>query len=128
MKNKAIDQLSQYLSDQGLKSTRQRDAVLAVFIAARRHLSAEELYHLVKKAVRGIGYTTVYRTLKLLAGAGLAHERRFEDGITRYEYNAADSHHDHLICNRCGRIIEFENAQIEELQALVARKNRFLVQ
>jgi len=128
MKNKALDQLSQYLSDQGLKSTRQRDAVLAVFLAARRHLSAEELYHLVRKTARGIGYTTVYRTLKLLAGAGLAHERRFEDGITRYEYNAADSHHDHLICNRCGRIIEFENAQIEELQALVARKNRFLVQ
>ena len=128
MKNRAIDQLSQYLSDQGLKSTRQRDAVLAVFVAARRHLSAEELYYLVKKTARGIGYTMVYRTVKLLAGAGLAHERRFEDGITRYEYNAADSHHDHLICNRCGRIIEFENAQIEELQALVARKNRFLVQ
>lgn len=128
MKNRAIDQLSEYLADEGLKSTRQRDTVLAAFIAAGRHLSAEELYLLVKKTAAGIGYTTVYRTLKLLADAGLAHERRFEDGITRYEYNAADRHHDHLICNHCGTIIEFVNEQIEELQKTVARKNRFLVQ
>ena len=128
MKAKATQKLTAYLAGQGLKSTRQRDEILKVFTAAGRHLSAEELYHLVKKLHAGIGYATVYRTLKLLAGAGLAHERRFEDGITRYEYNAADRHHDHLICNRCGMIIEFENEQIEDLQKAVARKNRFLVQ
>jgi Fur family ferric uptake transcriptional regulator len=90
-------------------------------------LSAEELYLLIRKSDKGIGYATVYRTLKLLGEAGLAHERRFEDGITRFEYNAADGHHDHLICTRCGRIIEFENEQIEELQRAVAKKNKFLV-
>lgn len=121
------DQLSAYLAGQGLKSTRQRDRILEVFVAAGRHLSAEELYLLIRKSDKGIGYATVYRTLKLLAEAGLAHERRFEDGITRFEYNAAEGHHDHLICTRCGRIIEFENEQIEELQRVVARKNKFLV-
>lgn len=120
--------MSEYLSGQGLKSTRQRDVVLNAFVSAGRHLSAEELYLLVKKSNPGIGYATVYRTLKLLAEAGLADERRFEDGFTRYEYNASDGHHDHLICTRCGRILEFENERIEQLQQDVARKNRFKVQ
>jgi len=127
MNSKPSDQLSAYLAGQGLKSTRQRDRILDVFVSAGHHLSAEELYLLIRKSDKGIGYATVYRTLKLLAEAGLAHERRFEDGITRFEYNAAEGHHDHLICTRCGRIIEFENEQIEELQRAVARKNKFLV-
>jgi len=128
MKKKASDHLAEYLSGQGLKSTRQRDEILNIFVSAGRHLSAEELYLLVKKTNPGIGYATVYRTLKLLAESGLAYERRFEDGFTRYEYNATDAHHDHLICTGCGAIIEFENERIEQLQQDVARKNRFLVQ
>ena len=127
MKSNAAEQLSAYLAGEGLKSTRQRGRILEVFVAAGRHLSAEELYFLIKRTDRGIGYATVYRTLKLLADAGLAHERRFEDGITRFEHNAAEGHHDHLICTRCGRIIEFENEKIEELQQAVAKKNKFQV-
>lgn len=126
---KASQQLSEYLSGQGLRSTTQRDDILQVFVDAGQHLSAEELYVRVKKNHPGIGYATVYRTLKLLAGAGLADERRFEDGFTRYEYKAADGHHhDHLICTKCGAIIEFENERIEALQMDVAKKNQFLVQ
>jgi Fur family ferric uptake transcriptional regulator len=125
---KASLELASYLNGQGLKATRQRDEILKIFIKAGRHVSADELYQLVKKFVPGIGYATVYRTLRLLSDAGLAHEQRFEDGFTRYEYNASDSHHDHLICTKCGTIIEFENEQIEQLQRDVALKNRFIVQ
>ncbi len=128
MKKSAAEHLSQYLSGQGLKSTSQRDAILQVFVGAGRHVSAEELYGEVKKSHPRIGYATVYRTLKLLADAGLAEERRFEDGFTRYEYRATEGHHDHLICTRCGTIIEFENSRIEELQNDVARKKGFQVQ
>ncbi|HXY53129.1 MAG TPA: Fur family transcriptional regulator [Nitrospirota bacterium] len=128
MKRNASKQLAEYLADQGLKSTSQRDTILHIFVDAGRHLSAEELYARVKKSHPGIGYATVYRTLKLLAEAGLAEECRFEDGFTRYEYKATDGHHDHLICTKCGQIIEFENERIEELQQDVARKNRFRVQ
>lgn len=127
MKKKATEQLTEYLSGQGLKSTHQRDQILKIFVDVGRHLSAEELYALVKKSHPGIGYATVYRTLKLLAEAGLAEAQRFEDGFTRYEYNAANGHHDHLICTKCGAIIEFENERIEALQQDVARKNRFQV-
>jgi Fur family ferric uptake transcriptional regulator len=129
MPRKATEQLSEYLSGQGLKYTRQRDEILRVFVEAGKHLSAEELYERVKKTDPRIGYATVYRTLKLLSGAGLAEERRFEDGFTRYEYRTADGrHHDHLICTGCGRIIEFANEQIEALQQSVAKKNGFQVQ
>ena len=128
MRMKPTDHLAAYLATQGLKSTGQRDDILRIFVEAGRHVSADELYHLVRKAKPRIGYATVYRTLKLLSDAGLAHERRFADGFTRYEYNASDAHHDHLICTRCGTIIEFENEKIEQLQRLVAKRNRFLVQ
>jgi Fur family transcriptional regulator, ferric uptake regulator len=127
-KQAAVEQLSAYLSGQGLRSTTQRDKILRIFVDAGKHLSAEELYLHVKEAHSGIGYATVYRTLKLLAEAGLADERRFEDGFTRYEFKAAGNHHDHLICTQCGTILEFENKRIEVLQQDVARKNRFMVQ
>ncbi len=128
MRKSAAEHLSHYLAGQGLKSTSQRDAILNVFVSAGRHVSAEELYGRVKKTHPGIGSATVYRTLKLLADAGLAEERRFEDGFTRYEYRATKGHHDHLICTRCGTIIEFENSRIEELQIDVARRKGFQVQ
>jgi len=128
MQKRAAAYLAEYLIGQGLRSTIQRDKILAAFVEAGRHLSAEELYALVKRSHPGIGYATVYRTLKLLAKAGLAQERRFEDGFTRYEHTNADAHHDHLICTSCGVIIEFENERIEALQQDVARKNRFTVQ
>ncbi|HUJ18577.1 MAG TPA: transcriptional repressor [Nitrospirota bacterium] len=124
----AVDKLSEYLAGQGLKSTSQRDTIFNIFAKARQHLSADELYARVKKSNPGIGYATVYRTLRLLAEAGLAEECRFEDGFSRFEYKDTDTHHDHLICTRCGKIIEFENESIEALQHDVARENRFKVQ
>jgi Fur family ferric uptake transcriptional regulator len=128
MKKSAVEQLSGYLAGQGLRSTGQRDAILKTFLESGQHLSAEELYVRVKRTRPGIGYATIYRTLKLLAETGLVEERRFEDGFTRFEYKNKDAHHDHLICTRCGAIIEFENESIEALQHDVARKKGFKVQ
>lgn len=126
-KQTAIEQFTLYLSGQGLRSTTQRDKILRVFVDAEQHVSAEELYLRIKEIHPGIGYATVYRTLKLLAEAGLADERRFEDAFTRYEFKASGNHHDHLICTQCGRILEFENERIEALQQDVARRNKFMV-
>jgi Fur family transcriptional regulator, ferric uptake regulator len=127
MQKKANKQLMNYLANRGLRSTSQRGKILSVFIEAGRHISAEELYDQVKRAYPGIGYATVYRTLKLLSGAGLAEERRFDDGFTRFEYRTSKDHHDHFICTHCGVIIEFENERIEALQQYVARQKGFTV-
>jgi Fur family ferric uptake transcriptional regulator len=127
MKTNANEKLLGFLSGQGLRSTSQRDLIFSVFAEAGEHVSAEELYVLVKKKNPRIGYATVYRTLKLLAEAGLADERRFHDGFTRFEFKKTEAHHDHLICTKCGTIIEFENERIEALQKDVARRKGFLV-
>ena len=115
----------EHLRQQGLKSTAQRDDIAHVFFASRGHISVEELYHQVKQVNAHIGYATVYRTMKLLTDCGLAVERHFRDGEARYESVAEGHHHDHLICERCGAIIEFEEARIEALQAEVALRLGF---
>jgi Fur family ferric uptake transcriptional regulator len=122
-----LRKLHQYLRIKGLKNTQQREEIARTFLGSGHHLSAEELYQRIRKAHPDVGLSTVYRTLKLLVNAGLAGQRQFGDGITRYEPQTSDEHHDHLICIRCGAIIEFENQNIEDLQKKVAARNNFTV-
>ena len=117
--------LAQYLEDNNLKHTRQREAVLEIFLDATGHITGEEIYDRVRKQHQNIGYTTVYRTMKLLCDAGLANEHQFGDGVTRYEIE--HEHHDHLVCTRCGTIIEFDCAMIESAQERIAKGHDFQV-
>ena len=117
--------LADYLEQNNLKHTKQRELILTAFLEAKRHVTSEDLYQRVREQNPTIGYTTVYRTMKLLSEAGLATERHFDDGITRYEIE--QEHHDHLVCTKCGRIIEFECELIEDAQNAIAKKHDFLV-
>jgi Fur family ferric uptake transcriptional regulator len=114
------ERLNVFLKQKGLKFTKQRDAIATEFLKSGEHMTAEELYRKINRKHPDIGFTTVYRTLKLLAQSGLATERVFADNLTRYEPLAAEDHHDHLICLGCGSITEFENMKIERLQERVA--------
>ena len=115
--------LAAYLEKNHLKHTKQRELILNVFLDTRRHLTSEDLYLTVREQHPNIGYTTVYRTMKLLVEAGLATERHFDDGITRYEIE--HEHHDHLVCLRCGKIVEFECEMIEAAQNDIAKRYGF---
>ena len=117
----------QALRERGLKSTSQRDDITRVFFAAESHLSIEELYRAVKKVNPRVGYATVYRTLKLLKECGLAAERHFDDGQARYEAVEEAQHHDHVICERCGKIVEFASQELERLQDRIGRFLGFVV-
>ena len=117
-----------YLGRLGLKKTRQRDAIVREFVKARRHITAEDLHRTVARRYPAVGLVTVYRTLKLLAQAGVAKERRFGANESRYEPVVGVGHHDHLICTACGGISEFENVEIEGLQDRVASQHGFLIQ
>jgi Fur family ferric uptake transcriptional regulator len=117
--------LRQYLDRRGFKWTRQREAILEVFLQTRGHLTAEEVHERVGGRQAGIGFSTVYRTLRLFVDANIASERHFQDGVTRYEVR--QPHHDHLVCLDCGRILEFERPDIESLQEEVARQHGFLL-
>lgn len=127
MSNRHIAEFARFIEEKGLKSTNQRDLIVNAFFDSGGHVSIEELHHRVQEKNPKIGYTTVYRTLKLLTESGLAHERQFGDGQARYEPVSTEEHHDHLICLRCGTILEFENRKIEKLQDEVARQHGFEV-
>jgi Fur family transcriptional regulator, ferric uptake regulator len=117
------DRLSQYMRSKGLKSTRQRDAIFEAFSSADVHLSLDEILALAQERHPGLGYATVYRTMKLLVEAGVAEERQFGDGQARFEAaDGGEDHHDHLICRTCGHIFEFEDHEIEARQALIAKQ------
>ncbi len=116
--------LERYLKSRGLRLTRQREAILNVFLANPAHISVEDLFNRVRKENPGVGFATVYRTLKLLTQCGLAEERHFQGKRSRYE-PAAQEHHDHCICTLCGKIAEFENPLIEQLQEEAAKRLGF---
>lgn len=116
----AQTRLARHMREKGLKHTRQRDEILEVFFAQGGHASIDELLAQVQTKMPGVGYATVYRSMKLFVEAGVAQERRFGDGQTRFEPHLHGDHHDHLICTSCGRIFEFEDDDIEARQAAVA--------
>ena len=109
----------------GLKQTAQRDIILRAFLDTRDHLSTDELYRLVKKKDDTIGFTTVYRTLKLLAECGLASEVAFNDGITRYEAQYNRRNHHHMVCTECGSSVEFFSPEIERVEQEIGRANHY---
>src|SRR5215472_4171201 len=116
------------LKEKSLKSTAQRDDIANVFFASHRHLSIDELYREVRKVNPRVGYATVYRTMKLLRECGLADEQHFADGQTRFENaDVGEHHHDHVICDRCGRIVEFADDQLEQLQEDIAARLGFVL-
>lgn len=119
------DKLSTYLAQRHFKSTKQRDLIVETFFNREgEHITIEELLERVRKKNPAIGYATVYRTLRLLVEAGVAHQRHFGDSQSRFEINLAH-HHDHLICKACGKIVEFENDTIENLQERIAARYHF---
>ena len=121
--------LEEFISKKRLKSTKQRDVIFDEFFNyLGQHVTVEDLYEKIKKQHPRIGYATIYRTLKLFKECGLAFERNFGDGRTRYEpVKFEGEHHDHLICLGCGKIIEFANNQIDSCSNQVARLNGFEV-
>lgn len=119
-----MSDFKQYLAEQGLKMTRQRRAIAEAVFRSDGHLTLNEILEMAKVSQPSVGYATVYRTMKLLAQSGMAAEHKFDDGQARYEL-AGDDHHDHIICTTCGRIVEFEDDEIERIQAKIAEKLGF---
>lgn len=117
--------LRAHLSRLGLKHSNQREIILGVFLAAHDHLSTEELHRRVKQRDASVGYTTVYRTLKLFANCGLATEIAFHDGVTRYEPRLNRRHHHHMVCTGCGASVEFFAPEIEAIEQSVGQQYGF---
>ena len=125
VKTNAKGIFEEFLGEKGLKMTRQRALILSSFLKKEGHMSSEELYEIVKAKDPSVGRATVYRMLKLMKEAGLAHEVDFGEGVSRYEHKYGHAHHDHLICLRCGRTREVVDEGIEGLQEKLASKYGF---
>ncbi|MCX8022552.1 MAG: transcriptional repressor [Syntrophorhabdaceae bacterium] len=118
---------NEFLTKKGLRMTRQREMILDEFLRIEGHLTAEELTLAVKKRDSTIGQATVYRILKILVDSGIAREVRLGSNVVKYEHNIDHEHHDHLICERCGKTIEIVDQRIEELQKGLAEDHKFII-
>lgn len=103
--------------------TRQRDAVLQVIRESENHLTASEIYEAARRRLPSISYATVYNSLKYLKDAGLIHEISFGNGASRYD--RVTERHDHALCTRCGKLVDFDLAVSSDLVRAAVRKTRF---
>jgi Fur family transcriptional regulator, ferric uptake regulator len=109
----------------GLKVTLPRVKILNVLETSdKNHLNAEDVYKTLLQNGEQIGLATVYRVLTQFESAGLVHRHHFDGGQSVFELNRG-GHHDHLVCLRCGKIVEFVEATIEERQRSIAREHGF---
>jgi len=122
------------LKSRGLKITDQRLLVLEALAACPgRHLTAEEIYEIVKTDCPKIGLATVYRTIQLLFELHLIDRINLDDGFVRYEIGDADEneakhHHHHLICRKCGMVMSFEDDLLESLEDRILQTTGFVVE
>lgn len=115
-----------YLREKGLKNTKQRKEILDSFLKRDEHITAEQLYEILREKNPQIGYATVYRTLKLMCDCELADEIKIGNNKAVFEHKFGHKHHDHLICLKCGEFIEVRSKVIEKIQDKIAQKNNFI--
>ena len=125
MSSKEQNIFHEHLRRTRLKRTAQRDVILDVFLGTEGHVSNEDIYALVKDKDTSVGFTTVYRTMKLLKDCGLARELESFSGTILYEHDFKATHHDHLICTHCGNVIEFYSKDIEKVQDSIVKRHKF---
>ncbi len=119
-------ELKQVLREHELKATTQRVALLKLLDATHEHFDAEEIYLELLKKQKNVSRATVYRSLEALVEQDLVTKLDFGDGRMRFERSKGDDeHHDHLICEKCGKVIEFFNLEMEAQQLAVCEEHDF---
>lgn len=127
------EEFKRLLKQNGLKITNQRLLVLeAIASKPDRHLTADEIFELVKVDYPEIGLATIYRTIQLLCELHLIDRINFDDGFVRYEIGNSQSreqkhHHHHLICKKCGKVISFRDDLLEELEEKITATTGFTI-
>lgn len=113
------------LKKAGLKVTLPRIKILQILEnTAERHMTAEDIYQSLRDADEDVGIATVYRVLTQFEAAGLVERHNFDSGPAVYELDRGE-HHDHMVCTETGKVVEFHNHEIEELQKKIAEQNGY---
>jgi Fur family transcriptional regulator, ferric uptake regulator len=116
-----LDRLEKLCVEKGMRMTEQRRVIARVLSVAHDHPDVEELHRRAHAIDPHISIATVYRTVRLFDEAGILTRHDFQGGRSRYE-EAPETHHDHLIDMKSGKVVEFVDAEIEALQEAIARK------
>jgi len=124
MKSK-IEQFKAFLKSNNSLWSTEREQITLFLLKYKDHFTADELYITLKEQGLNISRATVYRTLDLLVKSGLVANTQLQSGAYIYEHTEGGIHHDHLICNKCGKMIEFHSDKIEEIQMQVCKENDF---
>jgi Fur family transcriptional regulator, ferric uptake regulator len=115
-----------YLRERGLPITGQREAVANVVFTSSEHLSIEDIEAQLKGRGERIGKATIYRTMEILVRSGLVEEHDFGEGFKRYEHLfGVQPIHEHLICTHCGRVTEFQSAEVVRIRDEAAARHGF---
>jgi Fur family ferric uptake transcriptional regulator len=122
----AINYFKTVLKRNKMRLTRQREAVVRMFLVREGHVCADELYRMLRKKMPNISPATIYRTVNLLKDVDLASEVNFTGKRRRYEHAFEHPHHDHLVCLACGKTGEFVNQSIEKIQERVVKEYGFV--
>jgi Fur family ferric uptake transcriptional regulator len=120
-----IIKFSQYLRTKGLSLTQERETILNEVFSLEGHFEAEELLFSLRKKKKRVSRATVYRTLDLLVDAGLVGKADMGEKHSHYEHIFGHLHHDHLVCIRCGKVIEFSDKRIERSMKKLCEKGGF---
>ena len=123
-----MDLFRAHLHQQRLPLTHQREAIAMALFESNRHLSVDDLAVLLRERGEHVGKATIYRTLSLMVSAGLARELDFGEGFKRYEHQAGEARHDHLICSECGVVERFSNPVLDGVLSEMASESGFIVQ
>ena len=116
--------MREFLRTKGFKMTPQRELIFRAFFELGDHVSVDELYDKVRHQDASIGYSTVWRNLKLICKVGLAEEVNVGDGVTRYD-RVTQIPHGHLYCQECRKLTEFDVVEAVELLTRATRKHKF---
>ena len=120
-----MDLFRVHLHQHHLPLTHQREAIAMALFESEHHLSVDELAALLRERGEHVGKATIYRTLNLMVEAGLAREHDFSEGFKRYEHQAGEAQHDHLVCTDCGKVVRFSRSSIDDLQEQIAAEAGF---
>ncbi len=119
------EQFKKLFKQEYIDNFEDRFKILEVFLKTEKHVTVEELTRLLAQNGCALDPQFVRETLKLMCRFGFAHKSRFDNGQVRYEHRHLGQHHDHMICTKCRKIIEFEEDQLEKLQIKIAADQGF---
>ena len=119
------DTFRDFLRKKKLKFTPERRQILTVVFSLHGHFDVDSLYEVLRRQDRRISRATIYRTLPLLIKSGLVRETMRCQGRISYEHVFGHQHHDHLLCVKCGKVIEFHSDRLENLQNRICQKYKF---